>query len=115
MSPSVIALGTVSSTAILSSAIVMSLSVVDRNSNDARMTRWPLSLTAPLLHQSGDTTAQRMAAALAAATMTRAGGAPVRVEARRQARRDYPVMVNVEDGALPTWNVASVRSACTPR
>jgi hypothetical protein len=47
----VIALRTVSSTAILSSVIVVSLGVVGCNSNDARMTRWPYSLTAPLLHK----------------------------------------------------------------
>ena len=50
-SPSAIALCAVSSPAILSSAIVVSLRVVGSYSNDARMTRWPLSLTAPLLHQ----------------------------------------------------------------
>jgi len=41
---------------MLSSAIVVfSVSSVCY-SNDARMTRWPFSFTAPLLHQSGDTT-----------------------------------------------------------
>jgi len=50
-SQSVIALRTVSSTAILSSAIVGSLGVVGGSSNKTRMTRWPYSLTAPLLHK----------------------------------------------------------------
>ena len=45
-SPSVIALRTVSSTAILSSAIVVSLRVVGSYSNDARMTRWPFPFPA---------------------------------------------------------------------
>src|SRR5206468_383368 len=52
VSPSAIALRTVSSTAILSSAIVVFLRVVGSQSNDARMTRWPLPFSAyPLLHQ----------------------------------------------------------------
>jgi len=46
VSPSAIALHTVSSTAILSSAIVVSFRVVGSYSNDARMTRWPLMLSA---------------------------------------------------------------------
>ncbi len=41
-----IALRTVASTAILSSAIVVSLRVVGSQSNDARMTRWPFSFSA---------------------------------------------------------------------
>ena len=47
-SPSPIALRSISSTAILSSAIAASLRVVGFYSNDARMTRWPLSFTATL-------------------------------------------------------------------
>ena len=51
-SPSAIALRTVSSTAILSSATAASLRVVGCYSNDARMTWWPFRFTAwPLLHQ----------------------------------------------------------------
>ena len=41
---------------MLSPAIVASAVSSGCYSNDARMTRWPLSFTAPLLRQSGDTT-----------------------------------------------------------
>ena len=45
-------------TAILSSAIVVFLRVVGSKSNDARMTRWPLSFTASRCYtNSGDMTA----------------------------------------------------------
>ncbi len=45
-SPSAVALRSISSSAILSSAIVVFLRVVGFYSNDARMTRWPFPFTA---------------------------------------------------------------------
>ena len=61
-SPSAIALRSVSSTAILSSAIVVFLRVVGCKSNDARMTRWPLSFRAVRRYtKSGHTTLIRRA------------------------------------------------------
>ena len=50
VSPSAVALRSISSSAILSSAIVVSFRRRFLTSNDARMTRWPSSFTAPLLH-----------------------------------------------------------------